>query len=499
MAVETSGDRIVRVAPAEQINPRADALIFPDSALLIPGFHDAHLHLLSGGLRMRQASFADVKSKEEFKSVLDDYAKSHSGGWIQGWDLDETRIQITWADIEQVCADKPVFIWSHDWHSAVVNATALKTARVDETINDPSGGRFERDESGKLSGVLREEAAHVVQRAIPLPTSEAAHEALLRAQKLAFSYGITAASASVRDEDLLHYFDFLQNSDCKIRMNAWRVSRNFDLNEDRFVMQTNPRFRFATIKGFVDGALGSRTAAFAEPYTDDPTNAGLALVREGPLARYVSAAHREGYQLAFHAIGDRANSICLDAFEMASSGGRGPELRPRIEHCQHLRERDIPRFAELGVIASMQPIHCTADMRFVEPRLGSDRAKRSYAWRSLLNAGAILAFGSDWPVETLNPITGIHAAVTRQNAAGEPTAGWQPQERIYVADALLAFTLGSAYAAHWEHNIGTIEVGKLADLAVLSKNILNMDASQILGTEALLTVANGEISYSTPL
>ena len=286
----------------------------------------------------------------------------------------------------------------------------------------------------------------------------------------------------------------MESGDCRLRINLWRVSEHFDIEEDRFERQSRSGFRYATLKGFADGALGSRSAAFWEPYSDGG-GTGMALVREGPLGRWVKAAHREGYQIAIHAIGDRANSICLDAIEMATASGRGPEYRPRIEHCQHLRERDIPRFAELGVIASMQPIHCTADMRFVEPRLGAERTARSYAWRSVLNHGAMLAFGTDWPVEDLNAVAGLHAAVTRQDAHDEPPGSWQSQECLTIEQALRAYTYGGAFAAFWEKDMGTIAPGKLADFTVLSKNVFACEPREIKNAQVLMTVVGGEVVY----
>jgi predicted amidohydrolase YtcJ len=213
----------------------------------------------------------------------------------------------------------------------------------------------------------------------------------------------------------------------------------------------------------------------------------------------VRAAHGAGYQIALHAIGDRANSICLDAIEMAGASGRGPEYRPRIEHAQILRPRDIARFAEIGVIVSMQPIHCTADMRFVEQRIGAERAKGAYAWRSLLSNQAVLVFGSDWPVETLNPVAGIHAAVTRQDKDHQPSGGWQPQERLTVAEVLRAYTGAAAYAAFWEDSMGTIEEGKLADFTVLSQDLFAISAEEILNTKVLATIVGGEVVFRAPI
>jgi predicted amidohydrolase YtcJ len=493
--IEINAGRVSAVQPFEQQAVRPDALVFPDDAVLIPAFHDAHAHVFIGGLQLGWCNFHGVSSTEQFSDVLTAYVHQHRGAaWIRGSGLDETRVKITRLEIDKVCPDTPVFIWSHDLHSAIVNSAALIRSRIDGSVKDPEGGHFERDALGKLAGVLRESAAHVIERTIPSVSTEEARQALMRAQEYAFSLGITAISSSARHEDIPHYLDFVASSDCKLRINLWRVSEHFDFEEDRFEMQSRTGFRYATLKGFADGALGSRTAAFFEPYAGGGT--GIALVREGPLGRWIKAAHREGFQFAIHAIGDRANSICLDAIEMATAGGRGPEYRPRIEHCQHLRERDIPRFAELGVIASMQPTHCTSDMHVVEPRLGAERAARSYAWKSLLNHGAKLAFGTDWPVEDLSAIAGIHAAVTRQDASDEPPAGWQPQERISVEEAMRAYTSGSAYAAFWEEDLGTITPGEHADFAVLSKNIFTCDPKEIKHTSVLMTIANGDMVYS---
>jgi predicted amidohydrolase YtcJ len=491
--------RIRRIVPADRVSDHSNIIVLPDTAFMVPGLHDAHAHLLWGGLELRRCNFAGVKTLEEFSSVLSDYIRDWRGeqnAWIQGSGIDETLYKITRNEIDKVCSDRPVFIWSHDLHTAFVNGAALVRARIDGSVKDPPTGHFERNAAGVLTGVLRENAAHAVERMIPPPSSERARDALLLAQEYAHSLGLTAISCSVRHEEIPEYLAFAASPECKIRMNIWRVSENFRIEDDAFEMQSRTGLRYATLKGFADGALGSRSAAFWESYSDG-NGAGEPLVREGPLARYIRAAHQNGYQIAIHAIGDRANSICLDAIEMATSGGRGPEYRPRIEHVQVLTERDLGRFAEMGVIASMQPIHCTADMRFVEPRIGSDRAKRSYAWRSLLDRGALLAFGSDWPVESLDPIAGIHAAVTRQDAQDQPPGGWQPQERIGVEDALKAYTRGAAYAAFWENDIGEIAEGKLADLTVLSRNIFECDPKEIRRSRVLMTVVGAEIVYRT--
>lgn len=472
-----------------------DAIILPADALIIPGLHDAHVHLLPGGLQLDQCDFSAAGTREEFAELLRaelDRRELAPERWLLGCRLDETRVEITRRDIDLLCDAAPVFIWSHDLHSAVVNTRALVRAGIAEAAADPPGGRFERDASGRLTGVLRETAAQQVQRAIPPPTPQEAAQALERSQEYAFSLGITAVSSSVRADHIPHYLAFAESPACRLRLNIWRVSPDFDFPADRFQRQHSSQRRMATLKGFTDGALGSRSAAFWRPYADDPGNCGIGLVETEPLARFLRAAHREEFQVALHAIGDRANSVCLDAIAMAGSDGAGPEMRPRIEHAQHLRPQDVCRFAELGVIASMQPVHCVADARFVEARLGAERARMSYAWHNLLQSGAALAFGSDWPVENLNPLAGIQAAATR---ASDAEAGWQTQECISVADALTAYTQGSAYAAFWEKTTGRLVQGQAADLTVLSKNIFEIAPRAIAKCKTLLTIAGGKIVY----
>ncbi|RPH94520.1 amidohydrolase [candidate division KSB1 bacterium] len=497
LVVGVSGDRIAHVSERGSVSVQTEALILPDDALLIPGFHDAHAHLLFGGLKLGWCNFTGVTSIDQFCEILKQ-SQSHrddeSNTWIQGTGLDESVLPITRNEIDRVCRDVPVFIWFRDLHSAVVNTVGLQCAGVDRNIKNPEGGRYERDQSGELTGVLREDVARIVERKIPEINEDQARKALLRAQDHALSLGITAVSSSSRADRLPHYLAFANSDSCRLRINAWQVTEKFHFEEDRFKRQSSGRFRLATFKGFADGALSSYTAALNEPY-ENIQSTGIALVDKKTLARFASDAHREGYQVTIHAIGDRAIGICLDAF--ATSGGKAgiSPFRPRIEHVQHIRPQDIPRFAELGIIASMQPIHCPADMEHVTSRIGAERARYSYAWRSLLDSGARLCFGSDWPVEDMDPLKGIHAAVTRQNPNGNPPGGWQAQERISVDDALKAYTSGAAYAAFWEKDLGTIEAGKFADFAVLSKNILNCPSADILKAKVLMTVTGGEIVY----
>jgi len=470
----------------------------PENSLVIPGLHDAHAHLLLGGLQLGWCNFVGVSSAGEFHDVLTAHLREHEsrpGQWVQGTGLDEASVRVTRDEADRACPHYPLFIWHHDLHSALANTAALELAGIAEGTPDPEGGRFERDASGRMTGVLRENAAHIVEHAIPEVEWDEAREALLRAQEYAFAWGITAVSSSTRPERLLHYLRFAASSDAKLRLNIWPGTKSFNFSGDGFRRESRTGLRVSTIKAFADGALGSRTAAFFEPYAGR-TDGGIGLVSQSVLSRYARSAFETGWQMAVHAIGDRAIALCLDAFDEA--GCRGSNFRPRIEHVQHLREQGVSRLGELGVVASMQPIHCTADMRFVEERLGEKRAKLSYAWRSVLRSGATLAFGSDWPVEDLNPIAGIHAAVTRQDTEGNPPGGWQPQERLTVEEALRAYTQGAAHAAFWEEDMGTLDVGKLADFTVLSENVFECDPLRLRDVGVLMTVVGGEIVYESP-
>ncbi len=475
-----------------------DTLVLSEHEVLLPGFHDAHLHLITGGLQMAQIDFGGADTVDAILERISDYITTQEparGQWIVGHGIEQTKVTVTRTDLDRVTPDHPFFAWTHDLHSAVGNSQALIAARIDGSTKNPDGGIFERGSDGKLNGVLREFAAYLVLKHIPVPTPEEYREAFLRAQKLALSLGITTASASVRSELLDAYLRIADSSDQIVRLNIWKVTEEYDFEAEKFQLRESPMFRYKCFKGFTDGALGSRTASFWQPYSDDASTSGELLVREGPLARFIRSAHKEDYQIAMHAIGDRANSVVLDAIEMAGSNGVGPELRPRIEHCQHLRERDIDRFAKLGVIASMQPIHCTADMSFVERRLGKEREATSYAWKSLQKAGAILAFGSDWPIETMDPLAGIHAAVTRTKGDGTPAGGWHTEQCISLEDSLKAYTEGAAFAAGWERRIGKIESGYSADFCVMSTDPFKTNPRDLHKLQATRTIINGKTEF----
>lgn len=491
LAVEIERERIVRIAPPTEAFFLKEAMTFPSPALLIPAFHDSHTHLLSGGLSLDWVSLGGVRDAEEAAARLESAVHKSDGRWLDACDFDPALLSLDRRALDEIVPNIPVFIRSHDLHSALVNSKTLALAGIGEDVADPSGGCFERGADGKLNGLVRERACDFILRFRPPLGKEQAQKALLNAQSLAFSHGITAVSVSVRADWIPFYFDFMRSSESKIRLNLWKVASDLDYGRERFEPLEGTKFRHATFKGFVDGALGSQSAALWEPYTNNPNNRGILTVEEGTLTRFVQAAASEGYQIALHAIGDRACTVALNAYQKA----QGINQRMRLEHAQILRREDIHRLADLGVIASMQPIHATADMRWVEQRIGASRAHLSYAWRSIRDAGAHLCFGSDWPVETMNPLEGLHAAVTRQDANGNPPGGWIAEQCLPMEQALEAYTHGAAYAARWEHELGTISQGKLADLTVLSCNPFRCEPRELLQASVLMTVCGGAIVH----
>jgi predicted amidohydrolase YtcJ len=491
VVVDIEGERITRVTPAKDSSPSQGDLFFGRPALLMPAFHDSHAHLLTGGLALIRVSLTGVQDVDEAASRLEEAAQNSDGRWMDCYGWDESAFPLNRCLLDRIVPDIPVFIFSHSLHAAAVNSIVFQQAGINEDAPNPPRGRFGRDADGKLNGLLHEDAIDFVARSRPPIEKSQAHSAMLKAQSLAFSLGITSISCSVRRELLPFYFDFAESSDAKIRLNLWRVAADFDYETERFNRREGTRFRLATFKGFVDGALGSQTAALWEPYSNNPANSGILSATKEELSAFIERAAGDGFQVALHAIGDRACTTTLDAYETANCF----DSRMRLEHAQILRQEDIGRFGQLGVIASMQPIHCTADMKWAEERIGAKRSRLSYAWRSVKDAGARLCFGSDWPVETLNPLAGIHAAVTRQDTEGNPPGGWIPEQRVSAEEALTAYTEAGAYAAFWEKEVGTISEGKLADLIILSCNPLDCEPRELLNAKVLMTMCGGEIVY----
>ncbi len=477
---------------------------------VVPGFHDSHVHLLSSGQRLSQVALKDAADEKEFGERLREFDKKlPKEAWMLGgnWDHDRAfagRLP-TARDIDQHIADRPVFIRRYDGHMALVNTTVLKLAGITKRTSDPTGGVIYRDpKSGEPTGLLRDNAMGLVAHLVPEPTEAeivaAINAALAEARKL----GVTSVqdmdgSGAIVRPRLLRLLQDLSKSG-KLTL---RVRLHFPLGAWSSLAQVGVQVGFGDmwvqigfLKDFIDGSLGSSTAKMFEPYLNEPRNSGIFLTPLSKLRDNTLAADRAGLQVAIHAIGDEGNAELLDMFAHAIKKNGPRDRRFRIEHAQHLRPQDYKRFAELGVIASMQPYHIIDDGRWAEGRIGKKRCESSYALRSLLDTGAKVAFGSDWSVAPLNPLLGIDAAVNRRTLDGKHPGGWFPQQKITVAEAIECYTLTSAYAAFQEKELGSLEVGKLADFVVLSRDILAAsERDRIAQTEVLATVVGGRVVY----
>jgi predicted amidohydrolase YtcJ len=506
-------DRIIAIGPTAQlrhmIGPKTRVLDVKGQRV-VPGFYDSHVHLLGSGLRLAEVALKDAKDEAEFGKRLRDFdRKLPRDRWLLGgeWDHDRTfdgRLP-TAELIDKYVADRPVFLRRYDGHMAVVNSRVLQLAGITAETPDPPGGViYRKPGSRQPSGVLRDNAMGLVERHIPKAAEEEIIDAVRAALAEARQVGVTSmqdmdGSDSATRRRLFRLYQQLARQgklttriDLRWPLADWRslaalgVEANFG---DDWV-------RIGGVKGFVDGSLGSSTAKMFEPYLHEKGNTGVYVTPLNRLREYIEGADAAGLSVAVHAIGDRANAELLDIFAEVAKKNGPRDRRFRIEHAQHLRPRDYARFKELNVIASLQPYHAIDDGRWAEGRIGAARCASSYACRSLLDAGTRLAFGSDWSVAPLNPLLGIDAAVNRRTLDGKHPDGWFPEQKITVAEAIEAYTLGSAYAAFQEKDRGSLEVGKLADFVVLSRDILaEQERERIADTHVLVTVVGGKVVY----
>lgn len=486
----------------EQYISRQTEVIDLKGRFACPGFNDAHLHFMGGGLYANRISLGDTRSPREVaKKVLEKANTLSQGEWIQGRGWDHTLFPgkkwPTKGILDQAAPGNPVFLRRVDGHIAWVNSVALDLARINKETKAPEGGEIVKDtETGEPTGILKESAADLVYHLIPRPSRKEVRKAVVHALEEARRFGVTSIQDNSKPITLEVYEELEKEGKLTVRVSEWLELKedlsDYKVLKDKF-SDPGGLIRFFTLKGFVDGTLGSRTAAMMEPYSDESSTKGLLQMSEEKLRSLIENAHASGFTVALHAIGDRAVRITIDALE--SVDDRKKETRDRIEHVQIIHREDFQRFEKLGIIASMQPIHCISDMRWAEKRIGKERTKGAYAWRSLLKNGATLAFGTDWPVESMNPILGLYAAVTRMSLSGEPESAWIPEEKISMMEALKCYTKWPAYAEFQEDRKGTLEKGKCADVVVLSRNLLEIDPSEILSTEVVYTIFNGEVIY----
>lgn len=506
-AVLADGNKIIFVGSNDDIKKLIDqntTVTDLGGKLMLPGFIDAHVHFINGGFYLLGIDLRPALSTDEFKAILKEYAKKNPGKWITGgyWDHEkwEDKNLPTKGLIDSAVPDQPVFVDRLDGHMAVANSLALKLAGITKNTRDPIGGIIVRDAvTGEPTGVLKDNAMLLITSIIPEPAPEENYKALLAALDEAKKLGITSVH-DISNQMSLDAFIRARNEgklSCRI-FTRWPISDyQFLIKNNYCTGSGDEMIRMGSLKGFADGSLGSGTAWFFEKYIQDTTTCGLPMdiVTDGRLEKWSLDADKNHLQLSVHAIGDRANSFMLDLYQKIKDQNPPWDRRFRIEHAQHVRFEDVKRFASIGVIASVQPYHCIDDGVWAEKRIGPERIRYTYPFKTFLDAGVKLCFGTDWFVAPLNPLLGIYAAVTRRTLDGKNPDGWIPEEKISVEDAIKCYTLNSAFASFEENIKGSIEPGKLADMVVLSDDILTIDPVKIKDVKVEMTIFNGKIIF----
>jgi len=508
LSIAVRGGRIVALGPAADMKALTGAhtrRLDLAGRLVLPGLTDAHVHVEGLGTALESLDLVGAASLAEALERVAQRARTlPPGEWLlgRGWDQNDWPGQAfpTAADLDRVSGDHPVVLTRVDGHASWVNTRALQAAELTAATPDPSGGRVLRDAAGAPAGVLVDAAQSLVSQRIPPPGSEARKRRLQKGLAAAAAAGLTEVhDAGVTVDTIPLYKELLAAGGMPIRAyvmlrgpgefldHAERLQPEIGLGDGMLTVRA--------IKVVSDGALGSRGALLLEPYADEPATRGLLTVDGAAYDQLLAAALRRGFQVNTHAIGDAANRFVLDAYEKAFGGKSGAAHRFRVEHAQILAPADVPRFEALGVIPSMQPTHCTSDMYWAEKRLGPERVKGAYLWKTFLKRGVAIAGGSDAPVEKIAVLPGLYAAVTRQDAKGWPKGGWHPEERVSLREALEMFTTGAARAAFEEGERGTIEVGKRADFTVLSRDITALPPAALLQTQVEATIVGGTVAY----
>src|SRR5262245_1916911 len=507
-AVAIVGDRIVAVGSDDEVDRwrgSTTTVIDAEGRRLLPGFDDAHVHFVDGGTQLDNVDLRSADSPQEFARRIGERAKAKPGEWILGGDWDDQRWNPpalpTRALIDDATNGTPVFVSRYDGHMALANAAALGRAGITEWTADPPGGVIVRDGHGYPTGVLKDAAMDLVTRVIPPATPDERLRSVKRAMEHAASLGVT----SVQDmnpsyEDIGVYADLANRGELTLRIYAAPMETGFYDQAKIGIRRSfgSPWLRLGAVKGYADGSLGSTTAYFFEPYVDAPNTRGLLSEEMQPIEHMrtrLMAADRAGLQLCMHAIGDAGISQMLDLFEAVVQANGDRDRRLRIEHAQHIAPKDFDRFAALKVIASVQPYHAIDDGRWAERRIGPERIKRTYAFRTLLDKGVRVAFGTDWPVAPLNPLLSLYAATTRATLDGQHPDGWVPEQKVSIGDAVAAYTRGAAFAEFQDREKGTVARGKLADLVILTDDILTIAPDRIKDVRVLTTIVGGKVIY----
>ena len=512
-ALAVLGDRILAVGTRDEImklkGPETK-IVDLEGHFVMPGFNDAHMHLASAGLEKMNVDLVGVKTLDEFRDrILAKAEKAEPGEWIVGEGWDETlwpvKVLPTRWDVDEVSGSHPVFLRRVDGHIAVANTRALQLASITVATRDPDGGKIDRDEGGTPTGILREKAQDAVDAVIPKPTHDKRRQAIELALADLASHGITSAQDYSQWEDFQIYEELEREGKLTARISEWLPFDDSieELNKKRDSHPTSDTMlHTGMLKGFMDGSLGSKTAALLDPYSDDQKNSGLPQYEVAKLNAMTWERVLAGYQIGFHAIGDKGVQMALDAFAEAEKAAKeanvkaadgGADYRLRVEHAQVTTPQQIQRFKDLKVIASMQPSHLLTDMNWAESRLGPARAAHSYAWAEFLRRGVVLAFGTDYPVEPVTPFRGIYAALTRMSEDGRKS--YYPAQKLNIEQTIAAYTTGSAFAEFAEKQKGKLEPGMLADFVVLDRDITAALPPKILETKVLRTVVGGKTVY----
>lgn len=507
-AVVTQGSKIIFTGSNDEALKIAGSkavVIDLNGKLMLPGFIDNHVHFMAGGDYLNGLDLRPAKSTKEFRQLLKKYIDAHPDSkWITGGDWDHEAWEVKdlpkkeW--IDEFSKDKAVYIWRFDGHMALANSYALKLAGIDKNTPSPAGGIIEKDPvTGEPTGILKDNAMNLVGALTPASTEKEREASLESALKETARFGITSVHDITYRNDLKTYISFE-----KLGKLTTRIYTRIPISEYQNLSHSGITYNFGSdliklgsLKAFADGSLGSSTAWFFDKYVQDTTTSGLPMdiITDGSLDKWAKDADLNKLQLSVHAIGDRANRYMLDLFGKIIKENPQWDRRFRMEHAQHVRFEDIPLFKKYGVIASAQPYHAIDDGVWAEKRIGEQRTHYTYPFRSFIDQGVLLCFGSDWTVAPINPLLGIYAAVTRQTLDGKNPGGWIPEQKITVEEAVKCYTINNAYAAFAENELGSIEPGKFADLVILQEDIFSINPEKIRDVKVWMTVFNGKTVY----
>jgi predicted amidohydrolase YtcJ len=516
-ALAIRGDRIVAVGSAKEIEAYrgpASKVIDAQGHVVLPGFADCHIHFMEGSLGLTHVGLNGATSVAEIQKRVKEYAAAHPNvPWITGMGWVYPTFGPTGMPnkkiLDDVVADRPIFLRAYDGHSSWANSKALEMAGITRNTPDPPNGKIVRDQNGEATGALKEAAGELVSKLMPEPTREERLQALRLGMQEANKHGLVRAHSAGGDFEYLDLYNELrQKEELTLRFYIAYFLDPPELKPEEIEKIEQARKTYhddwisgGAVKTMLDGVVEAHTAAMLEPYSDDPTQSGKLFWDPVKYKAAITELDRRGLQIFTHAIGDKAVRLALDAYQQAQESNHTRDDRPRVEHIETIAASDIPRFGKLGVIASMQPLHAYPDddtLLSWSPNVGAERTQRAWVWHSIEDSGGVLAFGSDWPVVTVNPWPGVQNAVTRQTVEGNPPAGFVPSQRISLQDTIKAYTFGAAFAGRREKTEGSLEPGKLADLIVVEQDIFKEEPTELSKTNVLLTMVGGKVVYQSP-